>query len=49
MNDPKLTPEHEAAVAEAEEHKEETQPVWSNSEMPVLEVEQELDFDQEQS
>lgn len=43
-----LTQEHEDAVEEADEHKEETRPTWSNSETPVLLVEeQELNFNQE--
>ena len=46
MNDPKLTSKHEAAVEEAEEHENELGPTYA-PDMPVLSVEQPLNFDQE--
>lgn len=47
MNNPKLTPEHEAAVEEAEADAQEQQPAYQNSDMPILLEEQPLNFDQE--
>lgn len=45
MSDPELTPEHEAAVEEAEEHEQEQGPTYA-PDIPVLLEEQELDFEE---